>query len=60
MFGYMFRLLNSHHQAFLKMLYKHFNFRHLFRSFMMVKGKAAFVQAWTGPEGSRRLGLPDF
>jgi hypothetical protein len=26
----------------------------------MVKGKAIPLQAWTGPEGSRRLRLPDF
>ena len=25
-----------------------------------VKGKAIPLQAWTGPEGSRRLRLPDF
>jgi hypothetical protein len=25
-----------------------------------VKGKAVPLQAWTGPEGSRRLRLPDF
>ena len=25
-----------------------------------VTGKAIHVQAWTGPEGSRRLTLPDF
>jgi hypothetical protein len=24
------------------------------------KGKAISLQAWTGPEGSRRLRLPDF
>jgi len=24
------------------------------------KGKAISLQAWTGPEGSRRLWLPDF
>jgi len=24
------------------------------------KGKAIPLQAWTGPEGSRRLWLPDF
>jgi len=24
------------------------------------KGKAIPLQAWTGPEGSRRLRLPDF
>jgi hypothetical protein len=23
------------------------------------KGKAILIQAWTGPEGSKRLGLPD-
>jgi len=26
----------------------------------VVKGKAILLQAWTGPEGSRRLMLPDF
>jgi len=26
----------------------------------LVKGKAIPLQAWTGPEGSRRLRLPDF
>jgi len=25
-----------------------------------VKGKAIPLQAWTGPEGSRRLRFPDF
>jgi len=25
-----------------------------------LKGKAIPLQAWTGPEGSRRLRLPDF
>ena len=24
------------------------------------KGKAVHLQAWSGPEGSRKLGLPDF
>jgi len=28
--------------------------------YMFVKGKAMPLQAWTGPEGSRRLMLPDF
>jgi hypothetical protein len=28
--------------------------------FRTVKGKAIPLQAWTGPEGSRRLRLPDF
>jgi hypothetical protein len=27
---------------------------------MRVKGKAIPLQAWTGPEGSRRMKLPDF
>jgi len=26
----------------------------------LIKGKAIPLQAWTGPEGSRRLRLPDF
>ena len=25
-----------------------------------IKGKAVPLQAWTGPEGSRKLRLPDF
>jgi hypothetical protein len=29
-------------------------------SFLRVKAKAIPLQAWTGPEGSRRLRLPDF
>jgi len=28
--------------------------------FVKVKDKAIPLQAWTGPEGSRRLWLPDF
>jgi len=28
--------------------------------FIIYKGKAIPFQAWTGPEGSRRLRLPDF
>ena len=27
---------------------------------MVIKGKAIPLQAWTGPEGFRRLRLPDF
>jgi len=27
---------------------------------MLKKGKAVPLQAWTGPEGSRKLKLPDF
>jgi hypothetical protein len=29
-------------------------------SYLPVKGKAIPLQAWTGPEGSRSLRLPDF
>jgi hypothetical protein len=31
-----------------------------FVNFMLVKGKAICIQAWTGPEGSRRLRIPEF
>jgi len=27
---------------------------------MKIKGKAVPLQAWSGPEGSRKLRLPDF
>ena len=27
---------------------------------LRVKGKAVPLQAWSGPEGSRKLGFPDF
>jgi hypothetical protein len=30
------------------------------KCFIKGKGKAIPLQAWTGPEGSRRLRLPDF
>jgi len=30
------------------------------RPFVRVKGKAIPLQAWTGPEGSRKLRIPDF
>jgi hypothetical protein len=32
----------------------------MFESEGKVKGKATPLQAWTGPEGSRKLRLPDF
>jgi len=32
----------------------------VFESEGKVKGKAMPLQAWTGPEGSRKLRLPDF
>jgi len=32
----------------------------IFFVYFKVKGKAIPLQAWTGPEGSRRLRLPDF
>ena len=28
--------------------------------YIKVKVKQSYLQAWTGPEGSRRLRLPDF
>jgi hypothetical protein len=30
------------------------------RALGWINGKAIFVQAWTSPDGSRRLRLPDF
>jgi len=30
------------------------------RKYLRKKGKVIPLQAWTGPEGSRRLRLPDF
>jgi hypothetical protein len=32
----------------------------IFGCFLRGKGKAIPLQAWTSPEGSRRLRLPDF
>jgi hypothetical protein len=34
--------------------------KHLPHLFIYQLGKAIPLQAWTGPEGSRRLRLPDF
>jgi len=31
-----------------------------FKFFILSKGKSIPLQTWTGPEGSRRLRLPDF
>jgi len=39
------------------------NALHLFISFLKISGnifQAIPLQAWTGPDGSRRLRLPDF
>jgi len=30
------------------------------KNLSVVKGKAVPLQAWTGPEGSRKLSFPDF
>jgi hypothetical protein len=38
----------------------HLQFIQLLFLWIYVKGKANPLQAWTGPEGSRRLRLPDF
>jgi hypothetical protein len=32
----------------------------MFRCITILKGKAIPLQAWTGPEASRRVRLPDF
>jgi hypothetical protein len=34
--------------------------RQQLKIYFIHKGKAIPLQAWTGPEGSRRLRLPDF
>ena len=39
--------------------YRHHKYNY-FTSKVKDKGKAIPLQAWTGPEGSRRLRLPDF
>jgi hypothetical protein len=47
----------------MKTLYKFmlkYNTFILFIIYLNVKGKAIPLQAWTGPEGSRKLRLPDF
>ena len=38
----------------------YFEIYFVFVAVYKVKGKAIPLQAWTGPEGSRRLRLPDF
>ena len=30
------------------------------KEIIIIKGKAVPLQAWTGPEGSRKLRFPDF
>ena len=37
-----------------------FNEKFLMLKYLGCKAKAIPLQAWTGPEGSRRLRLPDF
>ena len=37
-----------------------YNYKHVVTIDNVVKGKAIPLQAWTGPEGSRRVRLPDF
>jgi hypothetical protein len=53
----MFRLLLSHHQGDVPYVYKEiyiYIFAHKGR------GKAVPLQAWSGPEGSRKLRFPDY
>ena len=51
----------SHYKSWLtaKWLSASSNTRHV-RVYNPYKGKAIPLQAWTGPEGSRTLRLPDF
>jgi len=37
-----------------------YNFYNTHNMIPLVKGKAVPLQAWTGPEGSRKLWFPDF
>jgi hypothetical protein len=37
-----------------------FHLLHRWKDFKFIKGKAVPLQAWTGPEGSRKLRFPDF
>jgi hypothetical protein len=39
---------------------KYHSFINVFKAFVETAGKAIPLQAWTGPEGSRSLRLPDF
>ena len=41
-------------------IFKTYTFKIVDRSVLVKKGKAIPLQGWTGPEGSRRLRLPDF
>ena len=41
-------------------LHQHKKYWYVHLLIFLVKGKAIPLQAWTGPEGSRRLRLPDF
>jgi hypothetical protein len=50
----MFQYLRDCHQRFIKLILPNTELA------MHVKKKAIPLQVWTGPEGSRRLRLPDF
>ena len=41
-------------------MYENRNLLYIVPLMVKVKGKAIPLQAWTGPEGSRRLRLPNF
>jgi len=49
------KIINTDHNYGLK--YSNYDVN---KNIMEIKGKAIPVQAWTGPEGSRRLRPPDF
>jgi hypothetical protein len=44
----------------LTILYAGSSIQNMSEQFISCKGKAIPLQAWTGPEGSRRLRLPNF
>ena len=52
--------ISFHQQIGLKFKEETSKVLHLERSCVKGKGKAVPLQAWTGPEGSRKLRLPDF
>ena len=41
-------------------IYIYIRYIQLYIAYVLYKGKAAPLQAWTGPEGSRKLRFPDF
>jgi hypothetical protein len=48
------------HKNYTKKIFTNKYFSPYMQCSKKVNGKAIPIQAWTGPEGSRRLRLPDF